>query len=200
MKEDEYDLFISDPTDFMIRCYLPRVYGALAPLAKLPPIGNLFNGFEAITTVFATPEFAQLGRALAKAGRETEKFRQAMGDAQEELALLGFPAFSHPGAGAVGGAPFDTISSSLRGMKGSMLDMYRQPDKLLRACEMLLERRIARSSPADPKAGQSRSRMPFSEEIKPCPAHPKFYWPGLRNMATLIELGYVPCCSLRPIW
>jgi len=31
-----------------------------------------------------------------------------------------------------------------------MLDMYRQPDKLLRACELILERRIAHAMPADP--------------------------------------------------
>ncbi|MDE3077234.1 MAG: hypothetical protein KGJ86_17590, partial [Chloroflexota bacterium] len=38
MKEDEYDLFVSDPTDFILRYYLPRVFGALQPLAQLPPL------------------------------------------------------------------------------------------------------------------------------------------------------------------
>jgi hypothetical protein len=28
MKADEYDLFLNDPSSFMLRCYLPRVYGA----------------------------------------------------------------------------------------------------------------------------------------------------------------------------
>src|SRR4030042_944354 len=55
MKEDEYDLFLSDPTDFMVRCYLPRVYGALSPLSKLPPLGLMFMGFEGLTTLFASP-------------------------------------------------------------------------------------------------------------------------------------------------
>ena len=198
MKADEYDLFLSAPTDFMIRCYLPRVYGALLPLSKLPPLGLMFMGFEGITTLFATPEFEQLARALSKAGREIEKFRQAMGDAQEELALLGFPAFSHTGVVGIGGAPFDTVSSSLRGMKGSMLDMYRQPEKLLQACDMILERRIARAVPADPnkRGNPKRVGMPLwrgdkmfmsDEQFK------KFYWPGLKKaMVALIELGYVP--------
>ena len=143
MKEDEYDLFLSDPSDFMIRYYLPRMYGALTPLSKLPPLGVLFQGFEGITPMFASPEFIQLAKSLARAGRETAKFRKTIGDSYEELALLGFPAFAHVGTGGVGGAPFDTVSSFLRGMKGSMIDMYRRPEKLLQACDMILERRIA---------------------------------------------------------
>ena len=47
MKEDEYDMFLNDPSGFMIRRYLPRVYGALMPLAKLPPLDSMFMGFEA---------------------------------------------------------------------------------------------------------------------------------------------------------
>jgi len=40
MKEDEYDMFLNDPSGFMIRRYLPRIYGALEPLSKLPRPGT----------------------------------------------------------------------------------------------------------------------------------------------------------------
>jgi Uroporphyrinogen decarboxylase (URO-D) len=198
MKEDEYDLLLSDPTDFMLRCYLPRVYGALAPLSRLPSFSNMFVGFEGVTAFFATPEFEQLARALRKAGQEMEKFRAESGNAQEELALLGFPAFSNMGSVSVGGAPFDTISSSLRGMKGSMLDMYRQPEKLIRACEVILDRRIARSQPADPKkrGNPKRIGMPLWRGDKTFMSEAqfkRFYWPGLKKaMQALIDLGYSP--------
>src|SRR4030043_161852 len=99
MKEDEYDLFLSDPSDFMIRYYLPRMYGALASLSKLPPLGVLFQGFEGLTPMFASPEFVRLARSLSRAGREMAKFRKTIGDAYEELAVLGFPAFAHVGTG-----------------------------------------------------------------------------------------------------
>jgi hypothetical protein len=198
MKEDEYDLLMNDPTDFMLRCYLPRVYGALEPLAKMPSISYMYMGFEGLTTLFNKPEFKQMARALAKAGREVEKFRKATGDAQEELALLGFPAFSYSGAVGVGFAPFDTISSSLRGMKGSMLDMYRQPEKLIQACDIILQRRIAKAVPADPKkrGNPKRVGMPlwrgdlvFMSDAQ----FKRFYWPGLKKaMQTLIDLGYIP--------
>jgi hypothetical protein len=194
MKEDEYDLFLSDPSDFMIRRYLPRVYGALASLSKLPPIGMLFQGFEAITPMFASPEFIKAAKALAKAGRETAKFRKTIGDSYEELATLGFPAFAPVTTGGVGGAPFDTVSSFLRGMKGSMLDMYRRPEKLLQLCDMILERRIATSKTSDPKS--RRIGMPLWRGDKSFMSQKmfeKFYWPGLKKaLQADIDLGYVP--------
>ncbi|HLB27850.1 MAG TPA: hypothetical protein VJK47_01425, partial [Dehalococcoidales bacterium] len=49
LKEEEYDIFLNDPTDFVLRFYLPRMYASLAPLAKLPPLGGMFQGFEGIT-------------------------------------------------------------------------------------------------------------------------------------------------------
>jgi hypothetical protein len=55
MKEDEYDMFLNDPSGFMIRRYLPRVYGALLPLEKLPRLDSMFQGFEGLTPFFASP-------------------------------------------------------------------------------------------------------------------------------------------------
>jgi hypothetical protein len=198
MKEDEYDIFLSDPTDFMLRYYFPRMYGALAPLSKLPPLGVILSGFEGITPLFATPEFEQAALALVKAGRQTRRFRKTIGDAYGELAALGFPPFSQLGGGGVGGAPFDTVSSFLRGMKGSMLDMYRQPDKLIQACNLILDRRISHAVPVDPtrKGSPRRAGMPLWRGDKSFMSDrqfKKFYWPGLkRALQATIDLGYIP--------
>jgi hypothetical protein len=199
MKADEYDMFLSDPTGFTIRRYLPRVYGALLPLAKLPPLDSIYQGFEGLTPLFATPEFVELAARLAKAGRETVEFRKTIGDSYEELAQLGFPAFAPVNTGGgVGGAPYDTISSSLRGMTGAMLDMYRQPDKLLQACDMVLERKIAVAVPADPskRGNPKKIGMPLWRGDKSFMSEQqfnKFYWPGLKKaLQADIDLGYVP--------
>jgi len=198
MKEDEYDIFFSDPTDFMIRYFLPRMYRAMQPLSQLPPLGTIMTGFEGITTLFATPEFEQVARAISKAGKEIQKFRDTIGDAYEELAFLGFPPFSQLGAGGIGGAPFDTVSSFLRGMKGSMLDMYRQPEKLLQLCDMILDRRIAQAVPPDPnkRGNPKRVGMPLwrgDKSFMSDEQFEKFYWPGLkRAMLAVIDMGCVP--------
>jgi hypothetical protein len=198
MKEDEYDIFLTDPTDFMIRYFLPRMYGAMQPLAKLPPLGVMFQGFEMLVPMFTSLEFLQMAADLSKAGHAMTEFRATIGDAYEELAQLGFPPFAHIGVGGVGGAPFDTVSSFLRGMKGAMVDMYRRPEKLLQACDMILERRIARASPADPKkrGNPKRTGMPLwrGDKIFMSDAQfRKFYWPGLKKaLQATVDLGYVP--------
>jgi hypothetical protein len=83
-------------------------------------------------------------------------------------------------------------------MKGSMLDMYRQPDKLLRACELILERRIARAIPADTthRDYPQKIAMPLwrgDPNFMSDTQFKKFYWPGLKkSLQTHVELGYVP--------
>jgi uroporphyrinogen-III decarboxylase len=196
MKEDEYDLFMSDPSDFVIRRYLPRIYGSLAPLEKLPQLSLLFSGFEGSLSLLTSPEFKKLAKTLSKAAKEQASYRKTLGDAQEELALLGFPPFST--FGGVGGAPFDTVSSFLRGMKGSMVDMYRRPEKLLQLCDKLLDQRIKAAVPADPtkRGNPPRVGIPLWRGDK-CfmsdQQFKRFYWPGLKKaLQATIDLGFVP--------
>ncbi len=196
LKEEEYDLFLSDPTDFMIRFYWPRMYKSLEPLSKLPPLGLMMSGFEGLTTLLATPEFKKASVAITKAGKEMATFRKTIGDAYGELGELGFPPFSQLGIGGIGGAPFDSVSSHLRGMKGSMTDMFRNPDKLLKAMDMILDRRIAHAVPATPENRKKRVGMPLWRGDKVFMSDKqfdKFYWPGLkRALQAVIDLGYVP--------
>jgi hypothetical protein len=198
MKADEYDMFLNDPTGFVIRRYLPRIYGVLQPLAKLPPMDSMFGGFDFLTPLFTSPEFVEMAKHIAAAGKHVDEFRKNLMEISGDLEQLGFPAFASFGGGGVGGAPFDTLTSSLRGMKGSMVDMYRQPDNLIKACNIILERRIARAFPADKNAKDypQKIAMPlwrgdptFMSEAQ----FLKFYWPGLKKtLQTHVDLGYVP--------
>ncbi len=141
LKAEEYDLFLSDPGDFTLRVYLPRVWKSLEPLARLPSLQSLWGGSTLPTRAgaFSLPEVRQAFEALFKAGEEQEKYGQAGGRIDEELASLGFPSLSQGNAAV----PFDVISDHLRGMAGAMLDMYRCPDKLAQACELILSRSIS---------------------------------------------------------
>jgi hypothetical protein len=197
MKEDEYDMFLSDPTGFIIRRYLPRVYGALSPLKNLPPLDSMFMGVEMLTPLFTSPEFLEMATRIAEAGRHAIEFMKTIGDSYGELAQLGFPAFAPVTIGGVGGAPFDMISSFLRGMKGSMLDMYRRPEKLLRACDIVLERRMATAMPTNlsKKGRLQRVGIPLWRGDKKFMSEAqfnRFYWPGLKkSLQANIDLGYI---------
>lgn len=210
MKAEEYDLLLSDPSDFIFRCYLPRIYGVLEPLAKLPPIRNMVGGlgFTALLGMFTRPEFIDLAKRLNKAGLEQEKLAKMSAGLASELEGLGFP--SQFGLGGRGGgimsAPFDTISDHLRGMRGTMIDMYRCPDKLLEACDKILDWRIAQAAPTKPDARGNRSRagMPLhrgSDGFMSLKDFERFYWPTLKKaMLHNIEIGYIAAPFCEGIW
>lgn len=73
MKAEEYDIFITDPTDFMLRHYLPRTLGAMARLSKIIPLGqNLAGnvpGFFSMTPLFATKELLEMAQKVARTGQ-----------------------------------------------------------------------------------------------------------------------------------
>src|SRR4030042_2297076 len=196
MKAHEYDLFFKDPTDFMLRYYLPRIYGVLAPLTRMPYLGYSFNYIEGITSMFDSPEWQEMATKLIKAGREMKKFRELIGNTTEEMAQLGFPAFSH--FGPAGGAPYDTVSSFLRGCYGTMTDMYRQPENLLKLCDMIQTQRLSLAQPADPttRGNPKRLGMPLwrgDASFMSQKHFERFYWPGLKKqLVELSNLGYVP--------
>jgi hypothetical protein len=196
LKEDEYDRFLADPTDFTLRFLLPRGFTALAPLGKLPALTERFVNFPALTPFFTEPSFLEMAKMLVKAGKGQKKWARLFGNLEEDMARLGFPP--HGTMGGVGGAPFDTISDFYRGMKGAMTDMYRCPDKLIAACDMILNWRIRRALPADPNKRGNPKRLFLAlhrgaEGFMSRKQFEKFYWPGLKKaMLTSIELGFVP--------
>lgn len=197
MREDEYDLFLEDTTDFTIRRYLPRVYGALAPLAGLPSLGERGAGLVGLLAAFATPEFLEVAQALKKAGQEQAKYRQALGNVNADLASLGFPPIAE-GGGGTGGPAFDALANTYRGWKGIVTDMYRRPEKLVAALEKINRGQLARAAPADParkgpQLGGGGAIHRGSDRFLSRKQFETFYWPTWKKaMLKSIELGYIP--------
>lgn len=195
MREDEYDLFMTDPTDFMLRYYLPRVWGALAPFANIPTLGeklvNTMPGFLAFIPTLLRPDFQEMGQTLREAANEQVKFGSFDGEIRE----IGFPSMTYPGG--VGGEPFDLFASELRGMRGIMVDMYRRPEKLLAACERVLEWRLARAVPAKPnEIGRRVGGGAFhysNDRFMSKKQFETFTWPTWKKaLLTTIDMGFVP--------
>ncbi len=195
MKEDEYDLFLADPSDFIVRVWLPRVYGIMQPLTKLPPLRYIgpYN-LSAITTLFTSPEFEKLAKALKKSGQEEIKWRQILGNFNNEMALLGFPS-DVPAWGGVQ-PPFSGFTNSFRTWNGVVVDMFRRPEKLKAALEKMLEYSIARATPAvrqksRPTIGTSGEPHRVSDEFMSPKQFETFVWPyWKRAIEKTFELGY----------
>jgi hypothetical protein len=193
LKADEVDALLEDPSDFTVRTYLPRVYGALESFSMLPPLSWMMMGY--ITTGLAAaitiPAVAEALEALATAGREAAAW--AIGEAalDQELASLGFPVLA--GSGTF--APMDYVGI-IRSSKGMLLDMYRQPDKLLALIDKLLPSTIDTALALAEMSGNPRVFMAINrgaDGLMSLPQFEKFYWPGFKQVVlAVVDAGLTP--------
>lgn len=199
MKAEEYDHFLLDPSDFMMRRYWPRVCGALAGFEKLAPIHSIVTYYMGIPfglAPFSLPEVEQALEAIKKAGQESMRiasYSRLYGEkAKEEGFPLQFGAFTQ--------APFDTLGDFFRGTKGLMLDMYRRPDTVIKACEKFLPFMLELAVNASKASGNPRVFIPIHKGLDgfmSLEQFKKFFWPTLKDlMLALISEGLNPC----PLW
>jgi uroporphyrinogen-III decarboxylase len=199
MKADEYDHFLLDPTDFMFRRYWPRIYGAFKPFEKLPPLHSFITYYMGTPHGFAPfslPDVTAALDVLKKAGEKSARISQYSRKFMQEAKDQGFPIQ----VGGLSQAPFDTLGDFFRGTKGQMLDMYRRPEKVLRACEKLLPFMIEMGVNACKASGIPRVFIPIHKGLDgfmSMDQFKKFFWPTLRElMIALINEGLTPC----PLW
>jgi hypothetical protein len=202
MKAGEYDLLITDPSFYFHNFYLPRVFGALQGFTMLPPLTGILEiyGVAFNFIPYALPPVQGTFKALFEAGAEALKWAMVIGGLNAELATLGYPNI----LGGFTKAPFDTIGDTLRGTRGIIMDMYRQPDKLLKAMEALVPIMIGMGIGSAQQTGNPQIFMPLhkgadgflsDEQFK------KFYWPTFKAvMLGLIEGGCIPFPALEGHW
>jgi hypothetical protein len=205
MSAEDYDWFLDDPTDYIIRRHWPHISKKLEPFQNLPPIHSIVSyyvGIPQLLPVFGTPEIAATFEALSAAGQEVAKWSTSLGPFFEDMGKSGYP----PIGLAIGIAPYDYFADFLRGKKGCMIDMYRCPDKLKRA--------VDRVTPWIIDWVLTQARM-FSDICKrvfiPIHAasggfmseeqHKEFFWPSLRKVImALIDEGFTPAVETQGIY
>ena len=196
MKASEYDSLIADPTNFFLTTWLPRIMGKAEGLKNLTPFTNMtemYGGFTAAALVpFGIPPVQESLKAMMKAGEEALKWIQVVAAYGASMTAKGFPAFFGGGTKA----PFDTIGDTLRGTKGMIIDMFRNPKKVIRACEQFV--------PIMVKMGVDNAKLNGCPVVF-IPLHKgadgfmndqqfkTFYWPTLKDvMQGLVNEGCIP--------
>ena len=202
MKAEEYDLLMTDPSFYFRNFYLPRVFGALEGFTMLPPLTGILEmygvAFQFIP--YALPPVQGTFKALFDAGAEAMKWAMVVGGTDVELKTLGFPTI----LGGFTKAPFDVIGDTLRGTRGIMVDMYRQPDKLLKAMEALVPIMIGMGIGASQQTGNPQIFIPLhkgADGFLSDEQFRKFYWPFLKAVIVgLIDGGCIPFPALEGHW
>jgi uroporphyrinogen-III decarboxylase len=192
MEEDEYDLYFKNPTDFILRRFLPRVHGVFEPLADLDSLDTFMGIGYQMMMAAGRPEIKQMAEALLKAHEASVKWNTVVAECEMACREMGYPA----GGGSMALAPFDTVADMLRATHGSVIDMFRRPEKILELVERII-----------PTSLESAVRMadfgdsPFvfipmhkgDDVFMSDKQFEKFYWPSYRRLLLgLIEEGLVP--------
>ena len=194
MHPEEYPALIADPSDFLLRTYLPRISGAFSGFAKLgtvldPSVMSFSPGFIAS---WAQPEVVESLERAVKAGKEMAAWLNKAIPLMGRIMGEGFPAFIH-GASE---APFDFLGDNLRGTKGVLMDLYRRPEQVLEACDRLVPLMVRWVTEKTSPATGPGIFMPLhkgadgfmsDEQFK------TFYWPTLLKVIHgLVDEGFTP--------
>ncbi len=194
MKEDEYDALIDDPTDFLLRTYLPRVAGAYEGFAKFPaPIDLVELPFAPSNMLgYAAPELLASFEKLAAIGKETAAWGEKMFPVIGRLMAAGLPLYD----GAATKAPFDLLGDTLRGTREMIFDMFRQPEKVLEACDRLVPLCVKWVTARATSGSVPLVFIPLHKGADGFMSDEQFrtfYWPSLRRLIDgLVAEGFIP--------
>ena len=196
MKAEEYDEYFSDPTGFALRKLIPRQCTNLQGFSEFPESADLASGLGVLFNlpVFnAMPNTKKMRDSLQEASEYFLKYISIFNKYEKDAKKLGFPL----GQAGIALAPFDVVSDLLRGMRGSMLDMYRRPEDLKKLVEMFVESQI--------KGALQLAQLSPKSKIIFIPLHrgadgfmsneqfEEFYWPTLKRiMEGFIKHNLIP--------
>ncbi len=197
LREDEYDAFLADPNGFTVRTIIPRVAENLAGLGQipLPPaywFSNSYNLVGALAPMLSAPPLRRALQALLDLADAGQAHNAALGAHIGRMAALGYPF----GYMSVTVPAFDEVSDFFRGLRGGSLDIYRNPDKLLAAVDLMQPSVIALAVATAKITGNPRVFIPMhrgADNFMSEEAFEKFYWPTFRALVeALIAEGLTP--------
>jgi hypothetical protein len=193
MPPEDYDLFLDDPTDYIIRKWLPTLATALEPLRNLPPLHNA-NSVYGIGSLLGAQDIAKVLKTLLDSIEDFTKPAAHTGPFVAEMIERGFP----PMYMAMASSPYDYFADTMRGTKGCMLDMFRRPEKLKEAIEKVTPWCIE-SAVAGARQTENLSKIVFIPVHKGAGGfmsnkqYEEFWWPSMRQvMMGIIDAGFIP--------
>jgi hypothetical protein len=192
MKADEYDWLMMDPTDYNLRVTLPRTTGLFEPFRNLPPLRMMMGGANWVA-LLANPEIRKVFQTLMDLSDEFRQHQAAIMEVGNIAMSRGYPSFF---GGVMAQAPYDYFADMQRGTKGIVVDLYRQPEKLLEAIEIQLNLTIKTTIKNFPMTNCPVCMMPLhkgDDTFMSDKQFEKFYWPSLQKLfMAMIEEGLVP--------
>jgi uroporphyrinogen-III decarboxylase len=192
MPENEYDLLIKDPSDFWMRFYIPRVFGAFEPWKFLSPFTSIIEAPAFWFLPYTRPELQSAAQKLIDVGKELTVWSKMLGEFSQWAQESGYPVPRM----MLAKAPFDTVGDTLRGTKGIIRDMFRRPEKLLEAIDVVTDFTIRQTIAAANASKAISAVFPLhkgADGFMSPKQFEKFYWPSLKKVVdALVNEGIRP--------
>ena len=192
MKEDEYDIFLKDRFDFQLRYLLPRTTGIFEPFAHVPSFASPYGLPQRLMAICTDPAFQEFFKAIQEAGRMQEELDRVSMETTRKAFAKGFPMFR----GGLAVAPFDVFADNLRGTHGIARDMYRQPEKIHEAMEVVLPELLDGAVALADATDCPVVMMPLhkgDDSFMSDKQFETFYWPTFQRLLMgMIEEGLLP--------
>ncbi len=196
---DEYDQFLRDPGDFIVRKMWPRMATGLEPFGSFPSLLMMSHAYTPIydlAMLAGQPDVREMLEKLISIGEKMNVYNAGLDRTVQALMEKGMPVFVETPAHA----PFDWISDYFRGIKGTMLDMYYRPDKLKAAIDLITPHMIEYTIQTAREVGVDYVSIPLHRGADPFMSnkqYAEFYWPGLKALLlALIDAEITP----MPYW
>ena len=199
MTADEYDEFIFDPSDFMLRKWAPRQFSSMAGFEQFVPWRRfMWSGWMNLG-FWTSPEFQETLKTITAGVEELNKWWgsqvQYWGELNDKGCPLAFAGWDWP--------LFDIIGDTMRGTHQVLADMRRRPEKLHDALEVATQIFIEYGS------GAAGAPLPFcwvwghkaTREFMSDAQFSEFYWPYLKKgLLALVDKGINPVIYWEADW
>lgn len=197
LRTEEIDEYLADPDSFTYKKLWPRLSSTMELMSniQIPPLypttTSWFIG-QNLGAIASQPAAMEFLRKMIDLGQETLSYFDAVLGYVMEMAALGYP-ISWP-AGTF--PAFDVVSHDLRGMKGTIMDMYRRPEKLLALIDLINPASIQMARNYAQMYQATRVLVPILRGVDGMMSDEqfaKFYWPSLKVLLqTLLDDGLTP--------
>lgn len=191
MKDDEYEVFLKDPSAFLLHRVLAEKYEALRGLKIFNPYalsGATVMGFASL----AAPALVEALEAMLAAGRETQKYIGTSVALNMHLIEKGFPVWGS----AVTSAPFDLFADNIRGLLNTVMDLKTDPELLGEAVDRFTDVVIADAIGLAKMSHADNIFVPLHvgvDEFMSPSDYEKYYWPSLKKLLwALVDAGITP--------
>lgn len=191
MNEDDYELYLRDPSGFLFQKVLPQKYPAFQGLALLNAPVLCGQAIYRLAALGLPPVKAALQNMIAT-GEAIRKNLVGVAALNAHVRELGYPLIGE----SVMVSPFDDFADNVRGLISTIIDMKEDPEALneilLRWGDVTIPAGIAQAK----RAGSKYVFIPLhcgAENFMSLDDYNHHYWPHLKRlMLALIDADIIP--------